>query len=660
MLLQKIILDDFGVYRGHNEFDVSATRDKPIVLCGGKNGTGKTTLFESVPLCLYGQNSFDRKITQKQYHKIIAKSFHRYDKEKKTAEEASISIEFQYAHNGKTSDYTIIRQWQNIDGTIEETLRIKKKNSKGDFESVNISESDLQVFVDQLLPRGITNLFFFDGEKIQKMANFETADAYIKSSFESLLGLDVIKQLQTDMGLFILRNSDNNTKKILDELDENMTNKKKSEEKLGRIKDKQVFMRTEISGLQKKLDATNEKLHMLGGQFAKNRENLVAEKAKLEAKMCEIEEQMRAYCSDLLPLALMPAQLDELKKELEQEQKSIQSGFERDILEKNFEEISKIFKKENYYENIRKIFDDYLDVLPKESKIKFNLSTNDIKDQMAIIDKVRGPYANNLNDLTKSRNIISGQLEKINALLSIAPKQDEVGPVFSEITAISREIGEMEGELNRLVDLEVQEKSIIVILNSKIRKTLSAKKASQRNASGLEIAPLVQDVLEDYSRMLRDKKIQLLEKYILDGIRMFFHKKDFVDRVTVDSESFQIRLYERNGDEITREKMSKGELQLCATAIIWGLAKTSDRPLPFIIDTPLARLDMEHRQNMVSDFYPNASHQTIILSTDAEIVDTYYDELKDSISREITMQFDDKEKRTKVLAGYAFAGGKED
>ena len=52
MLLTKIILNDFGVYRGRNEFDVQTTKDKPIILIGGTNGAGKTTLFESVMLCL--------------------------------------------------------------------------------------------------------------------------------------------------------------------------------------------------------------------------------------------------------------------------------------------------------------------------------------------------------------------------------------------------------------------------------------------------------------------------------------------------------------------------------------------------------------------------------------------------------------------------------
>ena len=61
MLLQKIVLENYGIYQGENVFDFTTTKDKPIILCGGKNGGGKTTLFESVMLCLYGQNFSEKK-----------------------------------------------------------------------------------------------------------------------------------------------------------------------------------------------------------------------------------------------------------------------------------------------------------------------------------------------------------------------------------------------------------------------------------------------------------------------------------------------------------------------------------------------------------------------------------------------------------------------
>ena len=76
MLLTKITLDNVGVYRGSNEFDLETTPQKPIILYGGVNGAGKTTLFESIPLCLYGQKYTEDRITKKDYHQKIRRLFH--------------------------------------------------------------------------------------------------------------------------------------------------------------------------------------------------------------------------------------------------------------------------------------------------------------------------------------------------------------------------------------------------------------------------------------------------------------------------------------------------------------------------------------------------------------------------------------------------------
>ena len=98
--------------------------------------------------------------------------------------------------------------------------------------------------------------------------------------------------------------------------------------------------------------------------------------------------------------------------------------------------------------------------------------------------------------------------------------------------------------------------------------------------------------------------------------------------------------------------MSEGEKQLFATSILWGLAKTSGRSLPFIIDTPLARLDVEHRDNLVDEFFPSASHQTIILSTDSEITKPYYEKLEPFISHSYSLDYDKQERCAKIHNKY--------
>ena len=159
------------------------------------------------------------------------------------------------------------------------------------------------------------------------------------------------------------------------------------------------------------------------------------------------------------------------------------------------------------------------------------------------------------------------------------------------------------------------------------------KYEDKKRMSGLEVGSQVQDVLEDYVKLLRSKKLELLENYILDGIQTLLHKKNFIEKISIDRETFDVKLYKGNNDEISKDMLSKGELQMYATAVVWGLAKTSGRPLPFMIDTPLARLDEKHRTSIVDKFYPNASHQTIILSTDSEINSEYYQKLEPYIAR---------------------------
>ena len=202
MLLTKVVINDFGVYRERNEFDFQIKPEKPIILCGGTNGAGKTTLFESIMLCFYGQNSFEQKTSQKQYHDRILRKIHRYLGTKKAADEASVTIEFQFAHEEKIVEYQVMRMWQNNDVKIDETFTIKKKKPSDEkFVKLDlIEESGWQVFIEQLIPKGIVKLFFFDGEQIQKIADEGEIDNHIKSSFDALLGLDLVKQLINDIG----------------------------------------------------------------------------------------------------------------------------------------------------------------------------------------------------------------------------------------------------------------------------------------------------------------------------------------------------------------------------------------------------------------------------------------------------------------------------
>ena len=295
--------------------------------------------------------------------------------------------------------------------------------------------------------------------------------------------------------------------------------------------------------------------------------------------------------------------------------------------------------KQNFTKQMEELFKNKIESISNVQNIMYNFSMNDMAQFIQFIDSITDSAEKKIETLAKSHNIIMDTLEKINVGLAIAPKDDEIGPVFSELTQTNRELGEIENELEHMKTLESQEKSLILLLNAKIRQNLTKRNADKRRISGVEIGPKVQAVLEDYTKLLRSKKLELLERYILDGLKILLHKKDFIEKVSIDKETFEVRLYKGNDDEITKNMLSKGELQMYATAVVWGLAKTSGRPLPFMIDTPLARLDEEHRNNIVENFYPYASHQTIIFSTDSEINGTHYNKLKPYIEKSFVIQY---------------------
>lgn len=87
-------------------------------------------------------------------------------------------------------------------------------------------------------------------------------------------------------------------------------------------------------------------------------------------------------------------------------------------------------------------------------------------------------------------------------------------------------------------------------------------------------------------------------------------------------------------------------------SMLWALAICSKKKLPVIIDTPLARLDSVHRKALIRKYFPNASEQTIILSTDSEIDSTYYNIIKKYVSNEFTLRYDEDSKSSTIEQGY--------
>ena len=113
-----------------------------------------------------------------------------------------------------------------------------------------------------------------------------------------------------------------------------------------------------------------------------------------------------------------------------------------------------------------------------------------------------------------------------------------------------------------------------------------------------------QAALKQYLVSVTELKLRQLEREVTQCFAAICRKSDLVHQIRIDAESFEITLLDRNGRAIPKERLSAGEKQVFAVALLWALGRTSGRPLPVIIDTPLARLDSDHRRLLLERYLP--------------------------------------------------------
>ena len=660
MHLTKVTLKNYGVYRDKVEFDLTTTPEKPVILIGGTNGAGKTTLFESILLGFYGQSYFDKKTTRKEYEKFLGNKVHRYLGTTSAADSTSIVVDFKFYHSGEVDDYTVDRTWYDDDGRLTEQLKIKKNNERLD----SVEESQWQSFIEELIPKGIAKLFFFDGEKIVKMTEDENEEIEIKSSFDSLLGLDIVEQLHSDLRVHVMRNMKGDSKSINTEYKKLLQEKEEIVEDLERLETRILEKTNKQDDLAPKIEEIEARMSKIGGGFASKREDLRIEKASLETNAAVLENEVKSLLSGTMPFSLIPKQIKSLTTQIKKDSEITKKQFEKEILDEKLNQVLAILDEKNLWVGISnesklkdslnlkisKIFDSKK-YLNKDAKNLFNFSLLESTNILNLLENLSA----NISKLDKDSKVfdkISDKLDQIETALSNAPNDDEIGPLISKLNTLHEEQGMTKNEIGHLERKITTENSNLKIKNSKIRNIVADQYKDKNTGTQAQLATKVQKVLDEYILKLKEKKLQLLEVYLLEELQRLLHKENLITKVTIDKESFEITLYDKDENAIPKDLLSKGEQQMFATGVLLALAKTSGKPLPFMIDTPLARLDVSHRENMIEKFFPYASHQVVIFSTDSEISEKYYQQLLPYLSRSYAMEYLPGEGKTRQHLGY--------
>ena len=260
--------------------------------------------------------------------------------------------------------------------------------------------------------------------------------------------------------------------------------------------------------------------------------------------------------------------------------------------------------------------------------------------------------------LIKSKSKYEEEFEKISQLINKIPTTDEIKPIIEKQKKLSTEELELKTKLN-VLNLERQKSNGPVLKLSTELKQEYEKKTSQDLANldtkrFIDYSIKVKDILSSFHVKALDYHIKRLEKLILDCFKALHRKKNFIKSIKIDTINFDLFIKDKKNNDIDTEDLSAGERQLLSVAILWGLAKASNSAAPTIIDTPLGRLDSDHRLNLVEKYFPTASKQVILLSTDEEINKKYHKYMAPYLSRSYKIEYDEKLNGSKIEEGYFF------
>ena len=168
----------------------------------------------------------------------------------------------------------------------------------------------------------------------------------------------------------------------------------------------------------------------------------------------------------------------------------------------------------------------------------------------------------------------------------------------------------------------------------------------------LRSAAKVQDTLVAFRQAVVGRHVSRIEHLVLESYQHLLRKTSLITRLLIDPAEYSLTLFGKSGEVVRPASLSAGERQLLGIALLWGLAKASGRPLPTAIDTPLGRLDTGHRRHFVERYLPYASHQTLVFSTDEEIVGDYLARLEPWVGRCYHLNYSDSHGHTIVEPGY--------
>lgn len=693
MIINNLELNNFGSYEGVNNFDFNTDENKNIILIGGKNGAGKTTLFTAIRLCIYGYKAFGYQNINSYYNKNIIKLINNAAKLLEPID-AYIKIDISINNGQDLDNYIIQRGWNLSKNNLVENIVIYKNNILLNEEEI----ADFEKFIMQIIPPDLFDLYFFDGEKIADFFLEEGSKIRLKNAFLTLCGYDIFDIMNKNFKRILASSTqDNVIIKTFLELHEKVELDRK---KLDKLKCQLLENYSNVENIDSEIKHLDDIYKKQGGVSKKEWDKKFQTLKDEERFREEQNAQLKKVANDILPFLILKKELlhlnDKIQEEIDLKKYSaFNSILKQDSIIKLFED--KIENSKNIASVINSITKEVNQTYLKRN-ILLDLSTEQSGLLQYQINKIFeydpkniAKYTKAIKDSIKKSQSIRDEIEKCNIdkIDDYANQKssllDEKSKLLNNSVMIGNQIQQMESEF--------------AILNSDYQRAKKNYESELKKNSINDISAKAVLMLEQLEKELYQEQIKKVENMFKKEIDKLMRKVDFINDIKIDS-NFNITLYRRTdyslgqikeiinnigldgiestlgnhaykvikniknfkdkekiiniNVELDKTSFSNGEKQIFIMALYKALMSLCRNEVPFVIDTPFARIDTEHRNNISKHFFKELKGQVFILSTNEEIENKQLEMLENKLAVKYMLENQDN-KSTKIKKNLYFA-----
>lgn len=657
MKFRKLIIENYKSFQFPTTIEFpDSSAGKSIFLIGGMNGAGKTSVMEAINICLYGaKNDFVYKCINR---KEMAKG------------NAFVSFEL-WIETDEMEEIQVKRTWTagTVDGPKPKDLEEKLVVIK-DGKRVSVQNKEMwQDYINAVVPKGITQFFFFDGEKIQEIAADDHSEVRLKSSLEAALGIQYIARLANDV-LHLKQEERKNFVEISDEdIDFKESELKREKAKLAKKKQEKEEAQTELNNFKTEYQETKNRFQATfnaepeSADETKQRER---KKVQLASKKGQLDNQIKSVIDKHLPWALAGKLFEPLKKQMEDERTTSASKViseQAALLAARI--VSAVDTPEPIYhhplshnqkeELQKRVFSVLKDDVKADTAAYLNMSDRDTAKVLNKIEEIEQSEILALKDLLTESNEIEEDLKRLEGLQfgsSTAAEKQLFDELQQQMESLQNQIGRLTVRFQNLSEEVLTIENRIKDIELELGRLYEKHNMSKEKVDFINECDAIANLLNTFIARMRRNKIQLLQEKTLEMYKLLSSKSGLIKDIDIDKKTFEITISDRSGHEIKKSGLSAGEKEIFAVSLLWGLAQTSQINLPIIIDTPLSRLDSVHRDNIVNNYFPNAAEQVIILSTDTEIDNNYFKTLETHLSGAGKLEFSQMNELTTFKQGY--------